>query len=111
MQEESFRERLDALVGTPLSGGGPAVAPDPVNQPMIRLWVTALEDRIPVYTDAGFATASRFGGIVAPPLMLLTWTIDLLGRFGIHPKILTSRRNHISELESHVYDFYSHRPR
>ncbi|HWT04021.1 MAG TPA: ABC transporter permease [Pyrinomonadaceae bacterium] len=44
-------------------------------------------------------------------VMLLTWTIDLLGRFGIHPRSLTSRRNHISDLESHVYDFYSRRPR
>ena len=44
-------------------------------------------------------------------VMLLTWTIDLLGRLGIHPKFLTSRRNHISDLESNVYDFYSERPR
>ncbi len=43
-------------------------------------------------------------------VMLLTWIIDTLGRLGIHPKALTSRRNHISDLESHVYDFYSHRP-
>jgi putative ABC transport system permease protein len=43
-------------------------------------------------------------------VMLLTWVIDTLGRFGIHPKALTSRRDHISDLESHVYDFYSHRP-
>jgi putative ABC transport system permease protein len=43
-------------------------------------------------------------------VMLLTWVIDTLGRFGFHPKFLTSRRNHISDLESHVYDFYSNRP-
>lgn len=44
-------------------------------------------------------------------VMLLTWMIDTFGRFGFHPKLLTSRRNHISDLESHVYGFYSHRPR
>ncbi|HKQ99035.1 MAG TPA: ABC transporter permease [Pyrinomonadaceae bacterium] len=44
-------------------------------------------------------------------VMLLTWVIDTLGRFGFHPKALTSRRNHISDLESHVYNFYSERPR
>jgi putative ABC transport system permease protein len=44
-------------------------------------------------------------------IMLLTWIIDKLGRFGFHPKALTSRRDHISDIESHVYDFYSHRPR
>ncbi|HEX8888012.1 MAG TPA: ABC transporter permease [Pyrinomonadaceae bacterium] len=43
-------------------------------------------------------------------VMVLTWIIDTLGRFGFHPKALTSRRDHIWDLESHVYDFYSHRP-
>lgn len=47
---------------------------------------------------------------VSRRVMLLTWVIDTLGRFGIHPKALTSRRDHIQDLESHVYDFYSHRP-
>ena len=72
-QEATLRRRLDALVGKPL--GGTSVAPDPVNQPMIRHWVTALEDGNPVYTEPEFATRSRFGGIVAPPLMLQTWTM------------------------------------
>ena len=69
----TFRQRLDALVGKPL--GGQVTAPDAVNQPMIRHWVTAMEDENPVYTDAERAGASRFGGIVAPPLMLQTWTM------------------------------------
>src|SRR5262249_4814467 len=64
---------LRALIGRPI--GAPSVAPDPVNQPMIRHWATALEDHNPVYTDPAFAAASRFGGIVAPPLMLQTWTM------------------------------------
>ena len=64
---------MRALVGSPI--GAPAVAPDPVNQPMIRHWAAALEDHNPVYTDPAFAAATRFGGIVAPPLMLQTWTM------------------------------------
>src|SRR5713101_7317355 len=64
---------MRALIGKPI--GSPSVAPDPVNQPMIRHWVAALEDHNPVYTDPAFAAASRFGGIVAPPLMLQTWTM------------------------------------
>jgi hypothetical protein len=64
---------MRALIGAPI--GMPAVAPDPVNQPMIRHWVAALEDHNPVYTDAQFAAATRFGDIVAPPLMLQTWTM------------------------------------
>jgi acyl dehydratase len=42
---------------------------------MIRHWAAAFEDANPVYTDPGAAAESRFGGIVAPPLMLQTWTM------------------------------------
>ncbi len=71
--EERALAAMRALVGTPV--GAPSVAPDPVNLPMIRHWATALEDHNPVYTDPEFAASSRFGGIVAPPLMLQTWTM------------------------------------
>jgi acyl dehydratase len=64
---------LRAMIGRPL--GTPSVAPDPVNQPMIRHWATAMEDHNPVYVDPTAAAASRFGGIVAPPMMLQTWTM------------------------------------
>lgn len=64
---------MRALVGKPF--GPPAVAPDPVNQPMIRHWAAAMEDHNPVYTDPEVARRSRFGGIVAPPMMLQTWTM------------------------------------
>lgn len=74
--DRAFRERLDALVGAPVAAGGPSVAPDPVNQPMIRHWAAAFDDVNPVYTDPPRAAASRFGGIVAPPLMLQTWTMQ-----------------------------------
>lgn len=68
-------DALAALVGKPISSGGPNVAPDPVNQPMIRHWAAAFEDANPVYVDANAAAASRHGEIVAPPLMLQTWTM------------------------------------
>jgi len=64
---------LRAAIGRPI--GSPAVAPDPVNQPMIRHWAAAMEDHNPVYTDPEFAARTRFGGIVAPPMMLQTWTM------------------------------------
>ena len=77
MTETELEERALAtmrdLVGKPM--GEPGVAPDPVNQPMIRHWAAAMEDHNPVYTDVAFASASRFGGIVAPPLMLQTWSM------------------------------------
>jgi len=72
---DDLEVRLAALVGMPVGSSGPSVAPDPVNQPMIRHWAAAFEDHNPVYTDPTFAASSRFGGIVAPPLMLQTWTM------------------------------------
>ena len=70
----TFHERLQALVGQPV-GPAASIAPDPVNQPMIRHWAAAFEDQNPAYTDPAFAAQSRFGGIVAPPCMLQTWTM------------------------------------
>ena len=72
-QAKTALATMRALVGRPI--GSPSVAPDAVNQPMIRHWAAALEDQNPVYTDPAFAARSRFGGIVAPPLMLQTWTM------------------------------------
>ncbi len=70
---DSLRVRLEEYIGKPL--GSPTMAPDVVNLPMIRHWVDALDDRNPVYLDEESAAASRFGGIVAPPAMLQTWTM------------------------------------
>ena len=72
---DPLHERLQARIGQPMGAGGPSVAPDPVNVPMIRHWVDALDDRNPVYLDADAAARSRFGQIVAPPAMLQTWTM------------------------------------
>ena len=58
-----------------MSESGPADAPDAVNVPMIRHWVDALDDRNRIYLDEEFASTTRFGGVVAPPAMLQTWTM------------------------------------
>lgn len=71
----SLDEELAGLIGKPIGTRPVHVAPDPVNEPMIRHWAAAFEDWNPVYTDPEQAAASRFGGIVAPPLMLQTWTM------------------------------------
>lgn len=42
---------------------------------MVRHWVDALDDRNPVYLNEDVAAATRFGGVVAPPAMLQTWTM------------------------------------
>lgn len=51
-------------------------ARDDVNVAMINHWADALDDRNPVYTDPVAAAATRHGGIIAPPAMLGTWTMD-----------------------------------
>src|SRR4030095_3407395 len=72
-ERDEVRERLEQYVGKPM--GPPIAAPDPVNLPMIRHWVDALDDRNPIYLDATVAARTRFGGIVAPPAMLQAWTM------------------------------------
>ena len=70
---DAVRESLEHFVGKPM--GPPIVAPDPVNVPMIRHWVDALDDRNPVYLDEAAAKDSRFGGLVAPPAMMQVWAM------------------------------------
>jgi len=72
---DPLRSRLEAWIGQPLSDSGPSIAPDPVNVPMIRHWVDALDDRNPIYLDASAAAGTRWGVTVAPPAMLQTWTM------------------------------------
>ncbi len=72
-ETDPVRESLEKYVGKPMAP--PAVAPDPVNVPMIRHWVDALDDRNPVYLDDEAAKSTRHGGIVAPPAMLQAWTM------------------------------------
>jgi uncharacterized protein len=55
---------------------GVRVGRDPVNTAMINHWCDALEDRNPVYRDPDAAAATRHGGVIAPPAMLGTWTMD-----------------------------------
>lgn len=74
--DEAFRARLASYLGKPMGGAAETVGPDPVNQPMIRHWVAAFEDTNPIYTDPAAAAASPFGEVVAPPLMLQTWTMS-----------------------------------
>jgi hypothetical protein len=71
---DALRDELLTKIGKPMGLSGPSVAPDAVNIPMIRHWVDALDDRNPAY-DEGTAGSTRYGGIVAPPAMLQTWTM------------------------------------
>ncbi len=46
---------------------------DEVNAPMIRIFCEMAEDGNPVYWDEEFAQKTKFGGIISPPAMVITW--------------------------------------
>ncbi|HYF44946.1 MAG TPA: bifunctional MaoC family dehydratase N-terminal/OB-fold nucleic acid binding domain-containing protein [Acidimicrobiales bacterium] len=68
---EDFLAELQAFEGRQV--GPPTPAPDEVNQAMIRHWVEAVGDELPIYTDPEAAKDSVHGEIVAPPVMLQAW--------------------------------------
>ena len=50
-EPDPLHARIAERIGKPLGSAGPALAPDPVNLPMIRHWVDAFDDHNPVYLD------------------------------------------------------------
>ena len=76
-QISDFVQGLRAGIGR----NGPVfVARDPVNPAMIRHWCDAMEDDNPFYTDPEAAARSLHGGLVAPPAMLMAWSMRGLER-------------------------------
>ena len=66
-------DELQALIG---AEEGPIGSIYEVNQAMIWHWCKAMDDRNPVYTDEEYAKKSKYGGIIAPPQMAQTFTMD-----------------------------------
>ncbi|WP_030175331.1 bifunctional MaoC family dehydratase N-terminal/OB-fold nucleic acid binding domain-containing protein [Spirillospora albida] len=69
----NYEERLQSWVGRRLSE--PRRGQDPVNVPMIRHWVEAMEDDNPVFLDEDAARATGRDGVVAPASMMQAWTM------------------------------------
>jgi len=68
-------DQLQSMVGQESS---PRFGLDAVNKPMIRHWCEAMEDGNPLYTDADYATHSEYGDIIAPPQMVMSYTMPPL---------------------------------
>ncbi|MFN8627663.1 MAG: MaoC family dehydratase [Candidatus Binatia bacterium] len=49
---------------------------DEVSESDIRHWCEALHNANPIYTDEAAAKKSKYGGIIAPPEMIQTWSLD-----------------------------------
>lgn len=54
---------------------GPFLAWDAVNPAMIRHWCEVMGESSPLYTDSEAAKRAGFNDIVAPPTMLMAWTM------------------------------------
>ena len=67
---------LSAYVGGEF---GPFLAWDDVNAPMIRHWCEVMGETRDIYTDAEAARAAGFSDIVAPPSMMMAWTMNGYG--------------------------------
>ncbi|MDT0203132.1 MaoC family dehydratase N-terminal domain-containing protein [Nocardioides sp. AE5] len=70
---QSYDEQLQAFVGRVLNKRTPGQ--DPVNVPMIRHWVEAMDLANPVHLDAEAARATGREDVVAPASMIQAWTM------------------------------------
>lgn len=52
--------------------------PDKVCNQMIRHWCEVMEDTNPLYQDEEYANASKYGGIIAPPMQVQVYTMSPL---------------------------------
>ncbi|WP_067180535.1 bifunctional MaoC family dehydratase N-terminal/OB-fold nucleic acid binding domain-containing protein [Microtetraspora niveoalba] len=69
----SYEDRLLAFVGREINPLKPGQ--DPVNVPMIRHWVEAMEDDNPIHLDEEAARATGRDGVVAPASMAQAWVM------------------------------------
>ncbi len=70
------RERLGKI--SPLMRAG-----YPVSEVQIMYWCDMVEDCNPLYIDGEYARKSRHGGVIAPPMALITWSMGRAGHSGV----------------------------
>jgi acyl dehydratase len=66
---------------TPRTEGG-----YPVSEVQILYWCDMVEDANPLYTMGDYAQQSRHGGVIAPPMALITWMSGRGGHSGVDPQ-------------------------
>jgi uncharacterized protein len=49
---------------------------DEVTTTDIRHWCEVMQDANPLYTDEEYAKTTKYGGIIAPPTMVQTWSLE-----------------------------------
>lgn len=73
-EKKTFEAKLYSWVGKEIIP--PTAGPDPVNEAMMRQWAEVLGDLNPVYTDKAFAERSAKKGLIAPPTLLWSWSLE-----------------------------------
>ena len=58
----------------------PAYASYPVSEVQIMYWCDMVEDANPLYADGEYARTSRHGGVIAPPMSLITFMTSRAGQ-------------------------------
>ncbi len=61
----------------------PAFGGYPVSEAQILYWCDMVEDANPLYVDGDYARKSRHGGVIAPPVGLITWGMPRAGHQGV----------------------------
>jgi acyl dehydratase len=69
-----------AWLGKPSSK---AEAGYPVSEVQILYWCDMVEDANPLYVDGDYARKCRHGGVIAPPVGLITWSMRRAGQQGV----------------------------
>lgn len=57
----------------------PRASMDEVTESDIRHWCEVMQDANPLYRDTEYARASPYGGMIAPPAMVQTWSMMGMG--------------------------------
>ena len=55
----------------------------PISEVQIMYWCDMVEDANPLYVDGEYARSSRHQGLIAPPIGLITWSMQRAGRQGV----------------------------
>ncbi|MAG30249.1 MAG: hypothetical protein CL908_05055 [Deltaproteobacteria bacterium] len=55
----------------------------PVSEVQVMYWCDMVEDMNPLYADTPYARESRHEGMIAPPMGLITWTMQRAGHTGV----------------------------
>jgi acyl dehydratase len=61
----------------------PAWGGYPISEAQILYWCDMVEDPNPLYVDGDYARRSRHGGVIAPPVGLISWSMPRAGWQGV----------------------------